>query len=213
MWKRRRSINLGTRKSLTSTRTRPSPATTKRWIRGGWAHSALSPNPPESDRLDGLDSQRLGFCVPAPDYTPLIETALALPGFAEESEYRQALTGFAHNAAMTVADQVIEAVKQGQIRHFFLAGGCDGAKLGRTYYTNLAQIGPGDLQGARVLALGASEFLDLPPLPGVSLELAAIRQTPWPGATLENQAFTPAALRETRRQGRYEIVHLATHAR
>ncbi|MBJ7901545.1 MAG: CHAT domain-containing protein, partial [Cyanobacteria bacterium RI_101] len=78
---------------------------------------------------------------------------------------------------------------------------------------NLAQIGPGDLQGARVLALGASEFLDLPPLPGVSLELAAIRQTPWPGATLENQAFTPAALRETRRQGRYEIVHLATHAR
>ncbi|MBJ7900336.1 MAG: CHAT domain-containing protein, partial [Cyanobacteria bacterium RI_101] len=42
---------------------------------------------------------------------------------------------------------------------------------------------------------------------------AAIRQTPWPGATLENQAFTPAALRETRRQGRYEIVHLATHAR
>jgi len=78
---------------------------------------------------------------------------------------------------------------------------------------NLAQIGPGDLNGARVLALGVSEFLDLPPLPGVSLELAAIRQTPWPGATLENQAFTLAALRQQRRQGRYEIVHLATHAR
>lgn len=78
---------------------------------------------------------------------------------------------------------------------------------------NLARIGPGAVNGARVLALGASKFTDLPPLPGVALELAAIRQIPWPGETLLNQDFTPAALRQKRRQGDYAIVHLATHAR
>jgi hydroxylamine reductase len=94
-----------------------------------------------------------------PDYTPLIETALALPGFAEESEYRQALTGFAHNAVMTVADQVIEAVKQGQIRHFFLVGGCDGAKPGRTYYTEFVEQVPEDCV-VLTLACGKFRFFD-----------------------------------------------------
>jgi hydroxylamine reductase len=94
-----------------------------------------------------------------PDYTPLIEKALELPGFTEESEYRQVLTGFAHNAVMTVADQVINAVKDGKIRHFFLVGGCDGAKPGRTYYTEFVEQVPEDCI-VLTLACGKFRFFD-----------------------------------------------------
>ncbi len=94
-----------------------------------------------------------------PDYTPLIEKALELPGFTEESEYRQVLTGFAHNAVMSVADEVIEAVKKGDIRHFFLVGGCDGAKPGRTYYTEFVEKVPEDCI-VLTLACGKFRFFD-----------------------------------------------------
>ena len=78
------------------------------------------------------------------DFTPVIEAALAADGFAETAEEKTILTGFAHNAVMSVAGPVIEAVKAGQIKHFFLIGGCDGAKPGRNYYTELAEQVPED---------------------------------------------------------------------
>ncbi|HBA90153.1 MAG TPA: hydroxylamine reductase [Geobacter sp.] len=77
------------------------------------------------------------------DFTPVIEKALALPGF-EENLGKEILTGFGHNAVLGVADKVIDAVKAGQIRHFFLIGGCDGAKSGRNYYTEFAENVPAD---------------------------------------------------------------------
>ncbi|UXE60330.1 MAG: hydroxylamine reductase [Woronichinia naegeliana WA131] len=95
----------------------------------------------------------------SPDYSPLIQKALELPGFTEESEYRQVLTGFAHNAVMTVADQVIDAVKAGKIRHFFLVGGCNGAKPGRTYYTEFVEQVPDDCI-VLTLACGKFRFFD-----------------------------------------------------
>lgn len=76
------------------------------------------------------------------NFTPVIEAALAEPGFAEDAEEKTITIGFARDAVMSVASKVIEAVKAGQIRHFFLVGGCDGAKSGRNYYTELAQAIP-----------------------------------------------------------------------
>ena len=79
------------------------------------------------------------------DFTPVIEAALAAPGFAQDAKPEKFITvGFARNAVLGVADKVIEAVKAGKIRHFFLIGGCDGAKPGRNYYTELAQQVPQD---------------------------------------------------------------------
>ncbi|MDP6636068.1 MAG: hydroxylamine reductase [Phycisphaerae bacterium] len=78
------------------------------------------------------------------DFTPVIDAALAADGFAEAGEEKTILTGFARNAVMSVAGPVIEAVKAGQIKHFFLIGGCDGAKPGRNYYTELAEKVPDD---------------------------------------------------------------------
>ena len=78
------------------------------------------------------------------DFTPVIEAALAAPGFAEDGEDKTIMVGFGHEAVLGVADKVIEAVKGGAIRHFFLIGGCDGAKPGRSYYTDLANMVPAD---------------------------------------------------------------------
>ncbi|OHB56020.1 MAG: hydroxylamine reductase [Planctomycetes bacterium RBG_13_44_8b] len=78
------------------------------------------------------------------DFTPVIKAALAEPGFTEDTPEKYILTGFAHNAVMSVAGKVIELVKQGKIRHFFLIGGCDGARPGRNYYTEFAQKVPND---------------------------------------------------------------------
>lgn len=78
------------------------------------------------------------------DFTPVIEAALAAPGFAEDCEDKVITVGFGHNAVMSVADKVINGVKNGAIRHFFLIGGCDGAKSGRNYYTQFAQMVPKD---------------------------------------------------------------------
>lgn len=77
-------------------------------------------------------------------FGPVIEAALAAPGFAEDGPDTTILVGFGHNAVLGVADKVIDAVKQGAIRRFFLVGGCDGARSGRDYYTELAETIPQD---------------------------------------------------------------------
>jgi len=78
------------------------------------------------------------------DFAPVINAALAAEGFSEDGEDKTILVGFARNAVLGVADKVIEAVKAGAVKHFFLIGGCDGAKPGRNYYTELAQKVPDD---------------------------------------------------------------------
>jgi len=89
------------------------------------------------------------------NFAPVIEKALALPGFQEDSNGRSVMCGFGHNAVMAVADKVIEAVKSGAIRHFFLVAGCDGAKPGRNYYTQFVEQVPDDCM---VLTLGCGKF-------------------------------------------------------
>jgi hydroxylamine reductase len=78
------------------------------------------------------------------DFTPVIEAAFKETGFLHDETEQYITVGFGHNAVMSVAGTVIDAVKAGKIRHFFLIGGCDGAKPGRNYYTDLAQLVPKD---------------------------------------------------------------------
>lgn len=78
------------------------------------------------------------------DFSPLIEAALREEGFVQDEPERTILVGFARNAVLSVADKVLDLVKKGKIRHFFLIGGCDGAKPGRDYYTQFAQLVPED---------------------------------------------------------------------
>ena len=78
------------------------------------------------------------------DFTPVINQAIAMGGYKEDVPGKDILVGFGHNAVLGVADKVIDAVKSGKIRHFFLIGGCDGAKPGRNYYTDFAQEAPKD---------------------------------------------------------------------
>jgi hydroxylamine reductase len=78
------------------------------------------------------------------DFAPVIEAAQAAAGFAESGPDRKITVGFARNSVLGAAEKVIDAVKQGKIRHFFLIGGCDGAKPGRNYFTELAQSVPDD---------------------------------------------------------------------
>jgi hydroxylamine reductase len=93
------------------------------------------------------------------DFSPAIEKALELPGFEEDTEGKQVMVGFARNAVMGVAPAVIEAVKNKAIRHFFLVGGCDGAKPGRDYYTELVEKIPEDCV-VLTLACGKFRFFD-----------------------------------------------------
>ena len=91
--------------------------------------------------------QHVGGAPGAPgrrDFTPVIEAALAAPGFMADAPPKTITIGFGRNAVLGVADKVIDAVKQGKIRHFFLVGGCDGAKAGRNYFTELTQKLPDD---------------------------------------------------------------------
>ena len=78
------------------------------------------------------------------DFAPVIAAALAAPGFAEDGPAESITTGFGHNAVLGVAGTVIDAVKAGALRRFFLIGGCDGARSGRSYYTELAEQVPQD---------------------------------------------------------------------
>ena len=78
------------------------------------------------------------------DFTPIIEKALELGGWQEDETEKKILVGFGHNTVLGVADKVIDAVKRGAIKHFFLIGGCDGTKPGRNYYTEFAERAPED---------------------------------------------------------------------
>jgi len=93
------------------------------------------------------------------DFTPVIERALALPGFSEDTDKGSVLVGFARNTVLGVADKVIEAVKSKAIRHFFLVGGCDGAKPGRNYFTEFVEQTPEDCM-VLTLACGKFRFFD-----------------------------------------------------
>ena len=93
------------------------------------------------------------------DFTPVIEKAQELPGFDEDHNGKKVMVGFARNAVMGVADKVIEAVKSKAIRHFFLVGGCDGAKPGRDYYTKFVEQVPQDCV-VLTLACGKFRFFD-----------------------------------------------------
>ena len=100
------------------------------------------------------------------DFTPVIEKALALGGYTKERHMTginggaQVTTGFSHGTVLSVAGQVIEAVKNGDIKHFFLVGGCDGARVGRNYYTEFVKQSPAD-SIILTLACGKYRFNDL----------------------------------------------------
>ncbi len=100
------------------------------------------------------------------DFTPVIQRALELGGWAEDREFtginggREMTTGFARSTVMGVAETVIAAVRSGAIKHFFLIGGCDGARTGRNYYTELVKLTPPDTV-VLTLACGKFRFNDL----------------------------------------------------
>jgi hydroxylamine reductase len=100
------------------------------------------------------------------DFTPVIKKALELGGWNEDKQFTginggtSVTTGFARNTVLGVAPQVIEAVKSGAIKHFFLVGGCDAAKPGRNYYTNFVKQTPKDTV-VLTLACGKYRFNDL----------------------------------------------------
>lgn len=78
------------------------------------------------------------------DFSEIINKALELGGFKEDEEVKEILVGFGHKATLSHAETIINAVKDGKVKHFFLIGGCDGAKPGRNYYTELAEKIPND---------------------------------------------------------------------
>jgi hydroxylamine reductase len=97
--------------------------------------------------------------IPGRDFTPVIQKALEMPGFKEDTDGKSVMCGFGRNAVMGVADKVVEAVKSGAIKHFFLVAGCDGAKPGRNYYTRFVEQVPKD-SVVLTLACGKFRFFD-----------------------------------------------------
>jgi len=103
--------------------------------------------------------------VPGPDFTPVIDKALELEGFAKDEDGGSVWVGFGHQAVLgdspmgSVAGTIIDHVKQGKIRHFYLVGGCDGAKPGRNYYTEFVEKAPQDTV-VLTLACGKFRFFD-----------------------------------------------------
>ncbi len=93
------------------------------------------------------------------DFEVVIYRALELPGFTDEVDGGSVMVGFGRNAVLSIAPTVIEAVKSGAIRHFFLVGGCDGAKPGRSYYTDFVDQAPADTV-VLTLACGKFRFFD-----------------------------------------------------
>ncbi|MEW5774184.1 MAG: hydroxylamine reductase, partial [Thermodesulfobacteriota bacterium] len=93
------------------------------------------------------------------DFGPVIAKALELPGFAADEDKGSVMVGFGRNTVMGVAGAVIDAVKAGKIRHFFLVAGCDGAKPGRNYYTEFVEKVPQDCV-VLTLACGKFRFFD-----------------------------------------------------
>jgi hydroxylamine reductase len=93
------------------------------------------------------------------DFTPVIEKALELPGFQEDTEGKTVMVGFARNTILGVADKIVEAVKNKDLRHILLVGGCDGAKPGRNYYTEIVEKAPANTI-ILTLACGKFRFFD-----------------------------------------------------
>lgn len=100
------------------------------------------------------------------DFTPVIEKALELGGFDTDRAFsginggQKVTTGFGHNAVLSVAETIIDAVKGGALKHIFLVGGCDGARAGRNYYTEFVKQTPADT-AVLTLACGKYRFNDL----------------------------------------------------
>lgn len=100
------------------------------------------------------------------DFTPVIEKALELGGYDENVELtginggKEVTTGFGHATVLSIADKVIDAIHSGAIKHFFLVAGCDGAKSGRSYYTDFVKLTPSD-SIVLTLACGKYRFNDL----------------------------------------------------
>jgi hydroxylamine reductase len=99
---------------------------------------------------------------------PVIDAALSAPGFEADEPEKRITIGFARNSVLGAADKVVELVKAGKIRHFFLVGGCDGAKAGRNYYTEFVEKTPKDTV-ILTLACGKYRFnkLDLGDIEGI----------------------------------------------
>lgn len=93
------------------------------------------------------------------NFASVIDKALSMPGFSEDGDGKSVTCGFGRNAVMSVADKVIDAVKSGAIKHFFLVAGCDGAKPGRNYYTEFVEKVPKDCV-VLTLACGKFRFFD-----------------------------------------------------
>lgn len=102
---------------------------------------------PDVSHLEEVDGKK--------DFSPIIEKALQLGGWPVDEEDRQILVGFGHYAALSHADKIIKAVQEGKIRRFFLIGGCDGAKPGRSYYKDFAMQAPRDTV---ILTLGCGKY-------------------------------------------------------
>lgn len=89
------------------------------------------------------------------DFSLIIDKALELGGFKEDQEVKNILVGFGHNATLSHANEIVNAVKDGKIKHFFVIGGCDGARSGRNYYTEFAERVPKD---CIILTLACGKF-------------------------------------------------------
>lgn len=129
----------------------------------------MPPRPSYADRVFTTDAVAYPGMVHIDenkDFTPLIEKALALGGYAKDQPFtginggRTVLTGFGRNAVLGAADRIVQAVRSGAIRHFFLVGGCDGARPGRNYYTEFVKQTPPDTV-VLTLACGKYRFNDL----------------------------------------------------
>lgn len=102
---------------------------------------------PDSPHIEEVNDKK--------DFTPIIEKALELGGWQEDETEKRIPIGFAHNAILSHANEIIDAVKSGKIKHFFLIGGCDGARPGRNYYTEFAEKTPKDTV---ILTLACGKF-------------------------------------------------------
>lgn len=89
------------------------------------------------------------------DFSEIIRHSLELGGFTQDVEPHEILVGFGHHATLSYADKIVQAVESGKLRHFFLIGGCDGARPGRNYYTDFAQLVPKDCM---ILTLACGKY-------------------------------------------------------
>jgi hydroxylamine reductase len=115
--------------------------------------------PIESYRENIFTSGPVGYAgvphISGRDFSPVIQKALEMPGFQEDAKGKTVLVGFGRNAVLSVADKVIASVKSGHIKRFILVGGCDGAKPGRSYYTEFVEKAP---RNTIILTLACGKF-------------------------------------------------------